>query len=329
MVGLIKLKSPIGRSYNMDTQDVLNAKRVLRELGYYEEPEHGITRYPDTLLVRGIEGFQRDRGLRLDGVMKPGGETEAALQAASLENQADALRLQRMGRNGDTVLAHITPKEALMLKARGGSGTVNPATGLLEFSTKTDKKGTYTWRTQGDGKVRGAHAERNGKVFSWDDPPEGGHPGEAPNCRCWAEDTVDTKKRCEELTRLIKAMEINLNKAQEHFSKAAETYNAAQEAWNMKQAECDKEASSSLGNIGGSSIGGGLTGGWFGAARGGAEGAAASAEDIYNACINNSREKQAYEQAKQEKDSAGFWVTAYREDLKGYRDEYEQLGCEI
>lgn len=37
------------------------------------------------------------------------------------------------GRNGDTMLAHITPAEARMLKRRGGSGTINPATGLPEF----------------------------------------------------------------------------------------------------------------------------------------------------------------------------------------------------
>jgi hypothetical protein len=45
----------------------------------------------------------------------------------------------------------------------------------------------YIWRTVGDGKVRSSHAEREGEVFSWDNPPDGGHPGEAPNCRCWAE----------------------------------------------------------------------------------------------------------------------------------------------
>ena len=37
------------------------------------------------------------------------------------------------GRNGDTMLAHITPAEARMLKRRGGSGTINPKTGLPEF----------------------------------------------------------------------------------------------------------------------------------------------------------------------------------------------------
>jgi len=37
------------------------------------------------------------------------------------------------GRNGDTMLAHITPAEARMLRRRGGSGTINPDTGLPEF----------------------------------------------------------------------------------------------------------------------------------------------------------------------------------------------------
>lgn len=38
-----------------------------------------------------------------------------------------------MGRGGDTMLAHITPEEARMLRKQGGSGTVNPKTGLQEF----------------------------------------------------------------------------------------------------------------------------------------------------------------------------------------------------
>lgn len=38
-----------------------------------------------------------------------------------------------LGRNGDTMLAHITPDEAAMLRRRGGSGSINPATGLPEF----------------------------------------------------------------------------------------------------------------------------------------------------------------------------------------------------
>ena len=41
--------------------------------------------------------------------------------------------LAQYGRYGDTMLAHITPEEAALLKARGGSGTINPVTGLPEF----------------------------------------------------------------------------------------------------------------------------------------------------------------------------------------------------
>ena len=41
--------------------------------------------------------------------------------------------LAQYGRHGDTMLAHITPEEAALLKSRGGSGTINPVTGLPEF----------------------------------------------------------------------------------------------------------------------------------------------------------------------------------------------------
>jgi hypothetical protein len=42
--------------------------------------------------------------------------------------------IRRQGREGDTVLAHITPQEAGILKLLGGSGTINPHTGLPEFN---------------------------------------------------------------------------------------------------------------------------------------------------------------------------------------------------
>jgi len=44
--------------------------------------------------------------------------------------------LAAQGRNGDSILAHITPQEASLLKRRGGSGTINPVTGLPEFFLK-------------------------------------------------------------------------------------------------------------------------------------------------------------------------------------------------
>jgi hypothetical protein len=52
---------------------------------------------------------------------------------ADLDLKAMAQLLRSRGRGRDTVLAHITPREARRLKAEGGSGTINPDTGLPEF----------------------------------------------------------------------------------------------------------------------------------------------------------------------------------------------------
>ena len=41
--------------------------------------------------------------------------------------------LASKGRKGDSMLAHITPKEAALLRKHGGAGTTNPETGLPEF----------------------------------------------------------------------------------------------------------------------------------------------------------------------------------------------------
>lgn len=45
----------------------------------------------------------------------------------------------------------------------------------------------YIWRTRKDGRVRPEHAKNEGLVFSWENPPPTGHPGEDFGCRCSAE----------------------------------------------------------------------------------------------------------------------------------------------
>ena len=61
----------------------------------------------------------------------------AKLLKADLNGSSDLAAIAAMlagkGRGNDTLLAHITPREAEILKAAGGSGTTNPETGLLEF----------------------------------------------------------------------------------------------------------------------------------------------------------------------------------------------------
>jgi len=52
-----------------------------------------------------------------------------------------AEELRKKGRGRDTVLAHITPREAAKLKAEGGRGSINPDTGLPEFDDGFDFSG--------------------------------------------------------------------------------------------------------------------------------------------------------------------------------------------
>tara|TARA_B100001248_G_scaffold201654_1_gene155893 strand:- start:346 stop:621 length:276 start_codon:yes stop_codon:yes gene_type:complete len=66
-------------------------------------------------------------------------------------------------------------------------GKITREPNKAEKPKSSEKEGQYIWRTSGDDKVRTSHAMREGKVFSWDNPPEGGHPGEDYGCRCTAE----------------------------------------------------------------------------------------------------------------------------------------------
>jgi SPP1 gp7 family putative phage head morphogenesis protein len=48
----------------------------------------------------------------------------------------------------------------------------------------------YIWRSRDDPKVRTAHAERDDRVFPWDERFSDGHPGQGYNCRCSSEPAI-------------------------------------------------------------------------------------------------------------------------------------------
>lgn len=48
----------------------------------------------------------------------------------------------------------------------------------------------YVWLSAADDRVRPGHAQRHGKVYAWDEPPEGEQPGQAFNCRCYARPVI-------------------------------------------------------------------------------------------------------------------------------------------
>lgn len=68
--------------------------------------------------------------------MGPGPQEPMAMKSGGLADAAKVL--QAKGRGRDTILAHITPQEAKMLREAGGLGTTNPYTGLKEYGWLKD-----------------------------------------------------------------------------------------------------------------------------------------------------------------------------------------------
>lgn len=75
MTNPLRLKRTLDLNSNVDQDDVIVAKRSLSRLGHYEVPDYGLTRFPDESLFDGIKSFQRDTGLKVDGIAKPDGPT--------------------------------------------------------------------------------------------------------------------------------------------------------------------------------------------------------------------------------------------------------------
>lgn len=125
----------------MDDRDL---RALLEIVGFIQKnPE----RYPQIVQLLARDGFIEPGDLPAEYVpsffsilrsMLEGAVRERSSFAkggiVSLKEKAE--RVRKAGRNGDTMLAHITPEEAAMLKRRGGSGTINPKTGLPEFFLK-------------------------------------------------------------------------------------------------------------------------------------------------------------------------------------------------
>ena len=66
-------------------------------------------------------------------------------------DKGEIRNLARFGQNGDTILAHINPQEARMLKRMGGSGTINPITGLPQFDIGDDDYSSISLEGGGGG----------------------------------------------------------------------------------------------------------------------------------------------------------------------------------
>ena len=79
-------------------------------------------------------------------------------------------------------LGQTTEKRAMFI-ARDQSSKLNAALTRARHEDLGVKK--YMWSTAGDERVRDSHAEKDGQIFEYANPPaDTGHPGHDVNCRC-------------------------------------------------------------------------------------------------------------------------------------------------
>jgi len=126
-------------------------------------------------VVRSITRSLTGRALRLDATGQAR-RTLLSAAVAALRSGADAAaEVARMTRSALRRMAASATAAALDLGSRANR-SIQVAVGVSY----------YIWRTQGDDRVRDRHRAREGAVFRWADPPEGGQPGTEYNCRCVA-----------------------------------------------------------------------------------------------------------------------------------------------
>ncbi|MHB0973947.1 MAG: phage head morphogenesis protein [Thiobacillus sp.] len=96
------------------------------------------------------------------------------------KNMEAGLRFEDLAKEIERI-GGVTESRAKLI-ARDQTGKMNSAFNeARQTSLGIDR---YTWQTSGDERVREEHAENDGKIFSWNDPPATGHPGDDVNCRC-------------------------------------------------------------------------------------------------------------------------------------------------
>jgi SPP1 gp7 family putative phage head morphogenesis protein len=106
-----------------------------------------------------------------------------AMQAALDGSRADVVQRELLN------TTEVTESRAMLIartEVAKSNATINRSRATSIGSEQ------YVWRTMGDADVRESHAEVDGEVFSWNNPPtlsdgETTHPGEIYNCRCYAE----------------------------------------------------------------------------------------------------------------------------------------------
>lgn len=120
-----------------------------------------------------VSNIQLIKSIRTQYLDKVQNAVMQAMVQGSL-NKDLAEQLKKLGKDAES---------RAMLIARDQSSKLNAALTRARHEEVGIKK--YMWSTSGDERVRASHAEKDGQIFEYTNPPaDTGHPGHDVNCRC-------------------------------------------------------------------------------------------------------------------------------------------------
>ncbi|MGH1403806.1 MAG: peptidoglycan-binding domain-containing protein [Alphaproteobacteria bacterium] len=120
------LEGSVGNNMENKQDDVRKTKRHLQDAGYFDEDVQEVeTPFITRKMDEGIKAFQQDQGLKVDGILRPGGETERGLFKGSLNRHSVSESGDDLSVKGDDMSAQAqeNPKKNDR-SAIGGFGQV-------------------------------------------------------------------------------------------------------------------------------------------------------------------------------------------------------------
>lgn len=177
--------------------DIPKVKQVLRAQESAVQAHSEREFHKQTKAALGVDIFARDPKQVTRAAAYVTGNVERVQNlAAETANKLSAAILQAVqdGKSYDDLSADLADQFGF---AESRAATIaRDQIGKLYGQINADRQkalglSKFIWRTSNDGRVREEHAALEGEVFSYDDPPAEGLPGEPINCRCHAEPYFD------------------------------------------------------------------------------------------------------------------------------------------
>lgn len=135
-------------------------------------------------LAKQVKGFTKEN---VDLITKVGRDTKRRVEKIVFESIEKGRNYQELTRRIQDDM-DIGRRRAVLI-ARDQTGKLY---GQINAERQTELGITrFTWRTSNDERVRDEHAELEGEEFEYANPPSEGIPGEAIQCRCYAEPLFD------------------------------------------------------------------------------------------------------------------------------------------